>query len=45
MSLNFHLSFVREQILGRSDNDKNKNEEVQRWMVKIAPITRKMGKK
>lgn len=45
MSLNFHLSFVRDQTLGRSDNDKNKNEEVQRWMVKIAPITRKMGKK
>ena len=45
MSLNFHLSFVRDQTLGRSDNDKNKNEEVQGWMVNIAPITRKIGRK
>lgn len=45
MSLNFHLSFVRDQTLGRRDNDKNKIEEMQRWMVNIAPITRKIGKK
>ena len=44
MSLNFHLSFVRDQTLRRSDNDNNKNEEMQRWMVNIAPITRKIGK-
>ena len=44
MSLNFHLSFVRDQTLRRSDNDNNKNEEMQRWMVSIAPITRKIGK-
>ena len=44
MSLNFHLSFVRDQALRRSDNDNNKNEEMQRWMVNIAPITRKIGK-
>ena len=44
MSLNFHLSFVRDQTLRRSDND-NKNEEMHRWMVKIAPITQKIGKK
>ena len=43
MSLNFHLSFVRDQTLRRSDNDNNKNEEMQRWMVNIAPITRKIG--
>lgn len=43
MSLNFHLSFVRDQTLWRSDNDNNKNEEMQRWMVNIAPITRKIG--
>ena len=45
MSLNFHLSFVRDLTLRRSDNDNNKNEEMQRWMVNIAPITRKIGKK
>lgn len=44
MSLNFHLSFVRDPTLRRSDNDNNKNEEMQRWMVNIAPITRKIGK-
>ena len=44
MSLNFHLSFVPDQTLRRSDNDNNKNEEMQRWMVNIAPITRKTGK-
>ena len=44
MSLNFHLSFVPDQTLRRSDNDNNKNEEMQRWMVNIAPITRKIGK-
>ena len=44
MSLNFHLSFVRDQTLRRSDNDNNKNEEMQRWMVNIAPITRKIEK-
>lgn len=44
MSLNFHLSFVRDQTLRRSDNDNNKNEEMQRWMVNIAPITRKIRK-
>jgi len=44
MSLNFHLSFVLDQTLRKSDNDKNKNKEMQRWMVNIAPITRKIGK-
>ena len=44
MSLNFHLSFVHDQTLRRSDNDNNKNEEMQRWMVNIAPITQKIGK-
>ena len=44
MSLNFRLSFVRDQTLRRSDNDNNKNEEMQRWIVNIAPITRKIGK-
>lgn len=44
MSLNFHLSFVRDKTLRRSDNDNNKNEEMQRWMVNITPITRKIGK-
>lgn len=45
MSLNFHLSFVCDKTLRRSDNEINKNEEMQRWMVNIAPITRKIGKK
>ena len=44
MSLNFHLSFDRDKTLRRSDNDNNKNEEMQRWMVNIAPITRKIKK-
>lgn len=44
MSLNFHLSFVCDKTLRRSDNEINKNEEMQRWMVNIAPITRKIGK-